>query len=286
MATLSTPLKKPDWLKKKIDLRSSQEVKRLIHDLNLHTVCQQALCPNIGECFKKGHATFLILGRNCTRNCKFCNIENNQPDELDFDEARRVAEAAKRLALNYVVVTSVTRDDLADGGARFFKATVEAIKQNLPSAKIELLIPDFFGKLGSIEAVVSSKPNVIGHNLETVPRMYREVRPKASYNTSLKVLRAIKGMDEGIFTKSALMLGLGEGEKEVLSALEDLRRVDCDFLSLGQYLAPSIKHYPVKEYIALEKFKFFEQEAKKLGFRYVLSAPFVRSSYLASDYLS
>lgn len=277
---------KPAWLNKKIDLRKCREVNSLLSGLSLNTVCHSALCPNIGECFEKKHATFLILGKNCTRSCKFCGVSKNIPDKVDFSEPKRVAEAALRLGLSHVVITSVTRDDLLDGGAQVFAETVNEVRKQIPESSIEVLIPDFKGDVNAVKTVVRSRPNIISHNVETVPSLYSLVRSEASYSRSLGVLRAVKEISAGIFTKSGIMLGLGESEEEVLGVFDDLIKSGCNFLSIGQYLAPSKEHYPVKEYITPEKFEQLKNAGLKAGFRFVASGPYVRSSYMASDYLT
>lgn len=277
---------RPVWLNKKIDLKSCHEVSSLLRGLSLNTVCQSALCPNIGECFTKKHATFLILGKNCTRNCRFCGVSKNKPEAIDLEESKRVAEAASRLGLKHVVITSVTRDDLEDGGALVFSESVKEVRKCLPAANIEVLIPDFKGEKKALEIVVKSFPDIIAHNVETVPSLYQEVRNNALYLRSLSVLKSSKEINANIFTKSGIMLGLGEREDEVLEVFADLVKVGCDFLSIGQYLAPSKEHYPVKEYIALEKFEELRKIALKQGFRFVVSGPYVRSSYQASEYIS
>lgn len=277
--------RKPSWLNKKIDLAKCREVEELISGLGLNTVCRNASCPNIGECFAKKHATFLILGSLCTRGCRFCGVAKRTPLAVDPGEPERVAEAASRLGLRHVVITSVTRDDLPDGGSGVFSDTVRALRKRLNGARVELLIPDFLGDEGAIKNVAASGPDIIGHNVETVPSLYREVRAGASYGRSLAVLEMIKKADGSILTKSGLMLGLGEKEEEVLEVFSDLRRAACDLLSLGQYLRPSMAHYPVKEYLPPQKFEYYKERALKAGFRFVASAPYVRSSYLADEYM-
>jgi len=276
---------KPAWLNKKINFKSCSELKRALRDLRLNTVCEQAMCPNIGECFARNEATFLILGRNCTRMCSFCNIKKEKPLPADFDEPVRVAAAVERFGLKHVVITSVTRDDLEDGGAGIFAQTVLSIKQMAPDVAVELLIPDFKLSLEALRVVVESKPQIIAHNIETVPSLYRVARQGADYARSLSLLRMIKKISPKLKTKSGLMLGLGEKEAEVIAAMEDLRAVDCDFLSIGQYLAPSQMHYPVKEYIPPEKFDYYKEKGACLGFLHIQSSPYVRSSYRAADYL-
>lgn len=278
-------LRKPSWLNKKIDLAELSRMQSLLKELNLHTVCQAAACPNIGECFSRGEATFMILGEICTRNCRFCNVKTGRPKALDREEPQHVAQAVQRLGLKQAVITSVTRDDLSDGGAEIFVQTVLAIREKMPQTKIELLIPDFNSDRSIIKKIVQVKPDIIGHNVETVPRLYAEVQPQANYKRSLKVLKIIKELDSEVYTKSGLMLGLGEKEQEVLDVLKDLRGVKCDFLSLGQYLSPSLKHYPVQEYIPSPEFDFYKKKALDLGFLHLESAPYVRTSYRASEYL-
>lgn len=252
-----------------------------MRSLGLHTVCQEANCPNLPECFNRQTATFLILGKNCSRNCSFCNVQKNQPEVVDPLEPFHVAEAVKGLGLKYVVITSVTRDDLADGGAKHFAMVVAQIKEVNPGVLIELLIPDFQGAQKPLLEVIGAQPAVIGHNVETVPRLYPAVRPQAVYEKSLEVLDYLKVNSQNIFTKSGIMVGLGENEGEVISVFKDLRRVGCDFLTIGQYLAPSKKHHPVVEYIHPEVFERYRVIGLELGFREVASGPFVRSSYQA-----
>jgi len=276
---------KPSWLKKKLNLSSDRNLKTLLRSLKLHTVCEESRCPNISECFSKGVATFLILGDSCKRGCSFCAVATAEPSRLDPDQPRRIAQAVKALKLEYVVITSPTRDDLSDGGAATFKKTVKAIKALNPKSRVEALVPDFLGKLESIKTVADCELEVIGHNLETVPGLYKKVRPSACYNRSLAVLETIKKLNPAILTKSSLMLGLGESQAEIKKVLQDLRGVSCDLLSLGQYLAPSLNHYPVKNYIHPDIFDYFKDYALKLGFRAVNSGPYVRSSYLAHHLL-
>jgi len=247
---------KPSWLKKKLNLSSDRNLKTLLRSLKLHTVCEESRCPNISECFSKGVATFLILGDSCKRGCSFCAVATAEPSRLDPDQPRRIAQAVKALKLEYVVITSPTRDDLSDGGAATFKKTVKAIKALNPKSRVEALVPDFLGKLESIKTVADCELEVIGHNLETVPGLYKKVRPSACYNRSLAVLETIKKLNPAILTKSSLMLGLGESQAEIKKVLQDLRGVSCDLLSLGQYLAPSLNHYPVKNYIHPDIFDY------------------------------
>ncbi|MDP8290133.1 MAG: lipoyl synthase [Candidatus Susulua stagnicola] len=275
---------KPPWLNKKIVLGSCRKVKSLLRDLSLHSVCEESSCPNISECFSNGVATFMILGDTCTRDCAFCGVNKGKPSLVDFDEPERIKEAVKRLNLNYVVITSPTRDDLDDGGVGVFCQTVEAVKSIGPEIRVEILIPDFKGRVDLIERIAKSRANVISHNIETIASLYIKVRKESEYKRSLKVLKLIKKNNKGTFTKSGLMLGLGEEEDQVIQTLMDIKRVDCDFLTLGQYLPPSLNHYSLKEYVHPDKFNYFESYARKIGFRGVKSAPYVRSSYLAHSF--
>jgi len=279
-------IKKPEWIRvKAVDEEILNKMKSLLDSLNLHTICESAICPNIGTCFCKGTATFMILGNICTRNCKFCGVEAGSPLPPDPDEPRRVAEAAKRLGLKHVVVTSVTRDDLEDGGASYFASTVREIKNVLPSSSTDLLIPDFKGSIEALKTVINSSPDIIAHNVETVPRLYPTVRPMANYKQSLKVLRNVKELAPHIYTKSGLMLGLGEKREEVLEVLRDLKEVGCDFVTIGQYLRPTPRHLEVKEFIRPEVFDEYKKIGKEMGFLYVASGPFVRSSFHAEEAL-
>jgi lipoic acid synthetase len=260
-------------------------VKRLLAELGLHTVCQEAHCPNVAECFGRGTATFMILGDTCTRGCRFCAVQHGRPAPLDPDEPERVAEAAVRMGLRHVVVTSVTRDDLPDGGAAQFAATVRAVRCRLPEATVEVLIPDFSGCCAALEAVLDAQPDVLNHNLETVARLYPRVRPQADYHRSLDVLAWAKARAPHIVTKSGLMLGLGERTVEVLEVLADLHRIDCDLLTLGQYLQPTDRHLPVVRYVRPDEFEGYRDRAEALGFRGVAAGPMVRSSYRAENLL-
>jgi len=283
---MTTITKKPKWLDKKIGLSACSDMKSMLRSLSLHTVCEEAACPNLSECFHKGTATFMILGSTCTRSCKFCNIKKDTPSAIDKNEPARIADAVDKLHLRHVVVTSVTRDDLIDGGAAHFAETILAIRKIAEKVIIEVLIPDFKADTEAIKAVVDAKPDIINHNLETVQRLYPEVRPEADYRRSLNVLETAKHLAAGdIFTKSGIMVGLGETKEEVLRVISDIRERGTDFLSIGQYLAPSKEHYQVKEYIRPEIFEYYKEEAKRLEFRFVASAPYVRSSYLAEEYI-
>ncbi len=270
----------PPWFKKKLPPpRAVGSVRGLIDDLGLHTVCDSALCPNLGDCFSRGTATFLLLGDQCTRRCTFCAVAKGTPSPLDPDEPVNLAEAAVKLGLRHVVVTSVTRDDLADGGAAQFARTIECLHGIGARPTVEVLVPDFAGSVESIRMVAAARPEVINHNLETVPRLYAEVRPVAGYRRSLALLRMVKEIDNGIVTKSGLMLGLGETRPEVLQVMADLRDVDCDLLTLGQYLAPSTEHHPVTDYVTPDVFREYEDSGREMGFRGVAAAPLVRSSF-------
>ncbi len=279
--------KKPDWLRVRIPAGSRyKEVRGILVKYNLNTVCDEAMCPNRGKCFQAGTATFMILGKNCTRNCRFCNVTRAAPEAVDSKEPSNVANAVKDLKLKYVVITSVTRDDLPDGGASHFAAVVNEIRRINPGTRVEVLIPDLQGDVEALKLVADVKPDVIGHNIETVPSLYSKVRPEANYNQSLKVLSNAKEMHPGGKTKSGIMVGLGETEEEVVLVLQDLRKYKCDFLTIGQYLAPSKLHVAVAEYIHPEQFEKYADIARELGFEYIASAPLVRSSYLAHEAFS
>ncbi|MBC7961626.1 MAG: lipoyl synthase [Steroidobacteraceae bacterium] len=275
--------RKPEWLRKRVNPGEQTGMRQLLGELRLNTVCQQALCPNISECFSCGQATFLILGRNCTRLCSFCNVDKTAPLPVDVDEPGRVAEAVSRLKLSHAVITSPTRDDLPDGGAEVYAATVAAIRAVSPATRIELLIPDMQGQRASLAVVAAARPDIIGHNIETVPCLYH-IRSGADYRRSLDVLKTIRELAPEIRTKSGIMLGMGEVEQDVLEVFRDLRGVDCDYLSIGQYLAPSRAHYPVQEYIPPARFDELRRAALELGFSHVESGPYVRSSYHAGQY--
>jgi lipoic acid synthetase len=274
---------KPPWLKKRLPpFEDLAKVKSILDSAELHTVCEEARCPNLGECFSKGTATILILGRICTRNCGFCAVEHGVSTPPDEEEPEKVARAVTKMGLHYVVITSVTRDDLADGGASHFAKTLQAIRALDQEIKIEVLIPDFKGDLSSLLTVVKEGPDVLNHNIETVPRLYPRVRPLADYTRSLNLLKRSKNDYPRIFTKSGFMLGLGEKEEEILSLLRDLREVNCDFLTIGQYLQPRPDRLPVVRYIPPEEFEEFRKIGEKMGFRSVASGPFVRSSFHAA----
>ncbi len=277
-------VQKPAWLKRRLPTGQTYEnVRTMISKDRLHTVCQEAGCPNMWECFAQHTATFLILGSQCTRSCRFCSIQTGPVEPPDPDEPVRVAEVAQRMKLKYVVVTSVTRDDLTDGGAGHFARTIEAIREKMPDACVEVLIPDFQGHAAALQTVLKARPNVLNHNIETVPRLYSMVRPEADYQRSLELIRRVKDVDATIPTKSGLMLGFGEDSAEIKQTLEDLLSVNCQILTLGQYLQPTKNHLPVKRYIPPEEFEKWRERALKMGFSEVASGPFVRSSYHAKE---
>jgi lipoic acid synthetase len=276
----------PDWLRIRLPTSDSfARTRSLLDELKLHTVCESAKCPNHWECWEKGTATFMIAGDRCTRACGFCAVSTAKPLPLEADEPGRVAEATRRMRLRHIVITAVARDDLADGGADHFQKTVEAVRELNPGIVIEVLVPDFNESDAAIEAVLAAHPHIFNHNLETVRRLTPSARHRATYDRSLSVLRKVKAKrGNTIYTKSGLMLGLGEKEEEVIVALEDLRSVGCDILTLGQYLQPTLKHLPVAEFVSPEKFEEFGQRAGELGFVHVASGPMVRSSYHADEF--
>jgi len=276
--------RKPPWIRVKAPTSPEyQATRRLMRDLKLNTVCEEAACPNIGECWKEKHATMMILGAVCTRACTFCNVATGRPDLLDPHEPARVGKAVAALGLNHIVVTSVDRDDLDDGGAGHFAQTIAAIRAAAPDTTIEVLVPDFLRKDGAIEMVVAARPDVLNHNLETVPRLYGEVRPGARYFHSLRLLDHAKRLDPSLFTKSGLMVGLGEGRAEVLQVMDDLREAQVDFLTIGQYLQPTPKHHPVAGFVTPEEFEGYRSQAFGKGFLMVSASPLTRSSYHAGE---
>lgn len=276
--------RKPDWLRVRIPAGSGyKEVRGALEKYHLNTVCDEAMCPNRGKCFQAGTATFMILGKNCTRNCRFCNVTTAAPEKVEPDEPSNVAYAVRDLKLKYVVVTSVTRDDLPDGGAGHFVKTINEIRRINPKSRVEVLIPDFQGDEDALMKIVECNPDVIGHNVETIPALYANVRPEADYIQSLEVLSRAKEYGYDGKTKSGIMVGLGETETEVVEVFKDLRKHGCDFLTIGQYLAPSKLHVPVSEYVHPDQFKRYKDIAGELGFEYIASAPLVRSSYLAHE---
>ena len=275
-------LRKPDWIRVKAPGSAEYaETRRIVREYGLKTVCEEAACPNIGECWTKRHATMMIMGDTCTRACAFCNVKTGLPGALDPTEPTNVADAVAKLGLGHVVITSVDRDDLDDGGAAHFAAVVRAIRGRTPLTTIEILTPDFLRKPGGLEVVVGSKPDVFNHNLETVPSHYLRIRPGARYFHSLRLLQRVKELDPTIFTKSGIMVGLGEAREEVLQVMDDLRSADVDFLTIGQYLQPTRKHAEVKAFITPEEFKAYERTALAKGFLLVSASPLTRSSYHA-----
>ena len=274
--------RKPDWIRVKAPTHPVyHETRALMRDNRLVTVCEEAACPNIGECWSQRHATMMIMGDTCTRACSFCNVATGVPRALDADEPRRVAEAVATLGLRHVVVTSVDRDDLKDGGAEHFARTIRAIRAAAPGTTIEVLTPDFLRKNGALEVVVEARPDVFNHNLETVPRLYLPIRPGARYFHSLRLLDRVKELDPGIFTKSGLMVGLGEGRGEVLQVMDDLRSAEVDFLTIGQYLQPTVKHAAVDRFVEPAEFEDYACMARAKGFLLVSATPLTRSSYHA-----
>ena len=274
----------PSWFKKKMPPPGvMRDMRGLLKELSLHTVCENALCPNIGDCFCKGTATFLIMGDICTRNCTFCAITKGTPLPLDEKEPENLLEATEKLGLKHVVITSVTRDDLADGGAEHFARIISLLKEKNASRTVEVLVPDFGGSTTSLKKVIASKPDVFNHNLETVPRLYTEVRPRANFERSLQLLKDAKDINPNITTKSGLMAGLGETSDELYETMERLRGVGCDLLTIGQYLQPSTKHHPVIRFTPPEEFNEYEQWGIAMGFKGIASAPLVRSSFNAAE---
>jgi lipoyl synthase len=276
--------RKPPWIRVKAPTSPEyHETRRLMRALKLNTVCEEAACPNIGECWKEKHATVMILGSVCTRACTFCNVATGRPDQLDPHEPEHVAEAAARLGLSHIVVTSVDRDDLEDGGAGHFVRTIKAIRGATPATTIEVLTPDFLKKEGAIEAVVEAAPDIYNHNLETVPRLYAEVRPGARYFHSLRLLDRVKELAPDMFTKSGLMVGLGEDKNEIFQVMDDLRAARVDFITIGQYLQPTPKHHSVNRFVPPEEFEVYRKMALGKGFLMVSASPLTRSSYFAGD---
>ncbi|MBM3707162.1 MAG: lipoyl synthase [Actinobacteria bacterium] len=277
-------VEKPEWLKKRVILNNSNinDVKNILVELNLHTVCQSAKCPNIYECFSKKTATFMLMGNICTRNCAFCGVEKGIPSAIDNNEPENVARASLNMMLDYIVLTSVTRDDVQDGGAKHFGRAVSEIKKLLPESKVECLIPDFAGNVKNLETLLNSNPDVLNHNIETIERNYSIIRNKADYKRSINVLKNSKKIKKDIITKSGFMLGLGENKEETVKLLYDLHEADCDIVTIGQYLSPGSKNFPVYKYYSPEEFEEIKKEAEKFDFKYVVSGVFVRSSYNAA----
>lgn len=276
---------KPEWLRVKYNHNAVRNVRNLMNQLSLNTVCKEANCPNMGECYKKNTATFMILGSQCTRNCRFCNVIHDLPEDVDPMEPIHVAEAVKKLELKHVVVTSVTRDDLKFGGADQFVKVIEAVRHLCPDTTIEVLIPDLKGNIESLDMIVDAKPDVLNHNVETVKRLYDTVRPEANYERSLFVLDYVKKKDPNMLTKTGFMVGLGEKDDEVYGLMDDILKTDCDILTIGQYLQPSSKHIDLVEYVTPEKFEIYKSEGLQRGFKFVASSPLVRSSYNAAEAL-
>lgn len=277
-------LKKPDWIRVKApQSQGYMDTHALMRKNKLHTVCEEAACPNIGECWSKGHATVMILGDTCTRACAFCNVKTGQPNQLDPHEPENLAMAVSKLGLKHVVITSVDRDDLTDGGAQHFARCIEYIRTTAPTTTIEVLTPDFLRKEGAIETVVHARPDVYNHNIETVPRLYKTIRPGARYFHSLHLLKTVKETDPSIFTKSGLMVGLGESKDEVLQVMDDLRAAEVDFITIGQYLQPTPRHAPIDRYVTPEEFEYYKRVAYTKGFLMVSSSPLTRSSYHADE---
>lgn len=275
--------KKPEWLKQRVtNMEQIQETVDLLEKLSLHTVCDSAGCPNLPECFGNKTATFMILGNVCTRICGFCAVNKGAPETIDTNEPANIGRACKELGLKHIVVTSVTRDDLADGGAQHFAHTTLEIKKQNPSTTIELLIPDLQGNWDALKTILDTKPDILNHNIETVEDLYSEIRPIAKYRRSLDLLKKSKELDPTIYTKSGIMVGLGEKDDQVYTTMDDLREVDCDILTIGQYMQPSSEHIQLKEYIHPDKFSEYKKVAEGKGFKFVASGPFVRSSYNAA----
>jgi lipoic acid synthetase len=282
--TITTKIKKPKWLRVKLPTGENyKKVRGLVDEHKLHTICESGSCPNMGECWGEGTATFMILGNICTRSCGFCAVKTGKPEEVDIYEPGRVANSVKIMGVKHAVITSVDRDDLKDGGSEIWAQTVRAIRQQSPQTTMETLIPDFAGKWENLQVIIDVAPEIVSHNLETVRRLTKQVRIQAKYDRSLEVLFRLK--KGGMRTKSGVMLGLGETPAEVLETMQDLIAVGVDILTLGQYLQPTLKHLPVAEFITPEQFDFYKEEGLKMGFRYVESGPLVRSSYHAEKHL-
>jgi lipoic acid synthetase len=278
------PKRKPDWLRVRIPSgQNYTRVKQLMRGHRLNTVCEEAMCPNLGECWSQGTATFLLMGDICTRSCGFCHIKTGRPATLDEDEPRRVAESVQALGLSHCVLTSVNRDELPNGGAHIFANTIHEIRQQLPNCTIEVLIPDFKGDRAALKEVMDARPEILNHNTETVPRLYRTVRPQANYQQTLRVLSGARALDPGAMTKSGIMVGLGETKEEVWQVMEDLREHEVDILTIGQYLRPTPLHLPIQRYVHPDEFHEFHEIGMEMGFRWVESGPLVRSSYHAGE---
>jgi lipoic acid synthetase len=274
----------PEWVRRSVlNTEDNRRVRGILKEQNLNTICESGRCPNKGECWARGTATYLLMGALCTRTCKFCSVNKGLPGPLDESEPERVAHASKEMGLRHVVLTSVNRDDLPDQGAHHFAKTIKALKETIPGIQVEVLTPDFQGREDCIAIVLEAGPSIYNHNIETVPRLYRQVRPGSKYKRSLDVLASVKRLNKDIPTKSGLMLGLGETKEEVAEVLQDLRKIDCDFLTLGQYLRPSLEQLPVDRYLTPEEFEEWAELANNLNFKLVHSGPLVRSSYHAEE---
>ncbi len=286
LVTIAPKAQRPQWLRAPAPVGENyRQLKKLVTDLKLHTVCESAACPNVGECWNRRTATFMILGNVCTRRCGFCAVQKGAPLAVDYDEPRRVAEACEILGLKYAVITSVNRDDRKDGGAELFALTIRAIRERIPDCRVEVLVPDFQGSQSAMEIVMEAQPDVLNHNTETVPRLYRQVRLGARYERSLEMLEYAKQLRPNIPTKSGLMLGLGETPEEVVSVMRDLHAHRVDILTMGQYLRPSAKHLPILRYVPVEEFADFKRLGREMGFAHVEAGPLVRSSYHADGAL-
>jgi lipoyl synthase len=284
LVTIEPKLERPPWLRAPAPVGGNyRELKQLVTDLKLHTVCESAACPNVGECWNRRTATFMILGNVCTRRCGFCAVQKGAPQPVDYDEPRRVAEACAALGLRYAVVTSVNRDDRKDGGAELFALTIRAIRARIEGCRVEVLVPDFQGSMAALKIVMDAEPDVLNHNTETVPRLYRQVRLGARYERSLELLQTAKRMQRAVPTKSGLMLGLGETANEVLAVMRDLWAHEVDILTLGQYLRPSAKHLPIIRYVPVDEFSELRRAGLEMGFAHVEAGPLVRSSYHADS---
>ncbi|MHC6179150.1 lipoyl synthase [Clostridium sp. JNZ X4-2] len=275
---------RPEWLKMKApDKEVLVKMENITRGLSLHTVCESANCPNIGQCFKHATATFMAMGDVCTRNCRFCAVAKGKPSPLDDEEPGRIAAASKKLSLKHIVVTSVTRDDLKDGGAGHFAKIVKEIRKENPESTVELLIPDLKGNWEALKKIIDAKPDILNHNIETIESLYKKVRPMAVYDRSIELLRQVKIFDKNVYTKCGIMVGLGETKAQVMKVMDDLLKVKCDILTIGQYLRPSKNHIPVFEYVNPEQFQEYKKIALKKGFKFVASGPYVRSSYKAFE---
>ncbi|KAB8142472.1 lipoyl synthase [Chloroflexia bacterium SDU3-3] len=278
--------RRPDWLRVRAPTGENYtDVRSLIREKRLHTVCEEARCPNMGECWNHRTATFLLLGDVCTRGCRYCAIAKGKPAPIDEQEPERIADAVEHLRLKHAVLTSVNRDDAPDGGAHIFAESIRLIRQRLPDCKVEVLIPDFEGNWDALAVVMQARPDVLNHNIETVPRLFRRFRPKASYTQSLELLRRARELGGGVVTKSGIMVGAGEQPAEVIEVMDDLRSMDVDVITIGQYLAPTSSHWPIDRYVTPAEFQMYREEGARRGFRHVESGPLVRSSYHAHDHV-